>query len=112
MASDEQKDVGTCPCGEPAVDVVHLSVGVKTCDACGNQTTEVEQIPACAEHIGAHMDGRLDGRMLLAAHSTRSEKLRGLALEVPPTANEGPQPKRVVLTEHGYVAVEDGTGGR
>jgi hypothetical protein len=70
----------TCICGEAAHALVTIQTGVQTCDSCGSQVANTEQIHLCDLHNDLRMQGKLDGAKLLLAHRLHSSGgLKGLS---------------------------------
>lgn len=66
-----EAEQATCVCGAPAEVVVRLAGKASQCSHCGSMVQEQVEVPICAPHNNARLDGRLDGRMLLAAMSVK-----------------------------------------
>lgn len=106
--SDDEPDLGVCPCGDPADDIIRLSGEVKTCKECGHQEQATVEVPACSAHVEQHLSGQLDGRMLMAASSAGKPEVAALILAQPADADA---PVVRAVREHGQMVGYERRGG-
>jgi hypothetical protein len=93
--ADKAQEKAVCPCGADAITTVHLAGAVTKCDQ-GFEHQEQIEVPLCGAHDVARLDGRIDGRMLLAAAKMKDQAIASMLLE------HDPEPRLMVRHVRGH----------